>query len=217
MSTTTTNTTQSHDDDITKSVNDLFDFMINKALILCFTILCICVLVLIICVVIYKIIRTRKQKFVAVNASSTHLEGNNTNDVQDNSLREVSHSNAGKLGFDAIHNTSQSQHDNISIGNKDNMSLSELRVQNEKFAVNSNSVINSSGSKNSNSTQSSNDSNDIEVKVKKTKGKKKRKTNNANSNRSNTESSKGDDVVTPKDDVDIENELQKQMEMYKGD
>ena len=173
MSTTTTNTTQSHHDDITKSVNDLFDFMINKALILCFTILCICVLVLIICVVIYKIIRTRKQNFVAVNASSTHLEGNNTNDVQDNSLREVSHSNAGKLGFDAIHNTSQSQHDNISIGNKDSMSLSELRVQNEKFAVNSNSVINSSGSKNSNSTQSSNDSNDIEVKVKKTKGKKK--------------------------------------------
>ena len=215
MSTNTTQLNHSANDDITKSVNDLFDFMINKALILCFTIICICVLVLIICVVIYKIIRTKKQNFASVNASSTHLEHNN-NDVQDDSLREVSHSNAGKLGFNTIHNTSQSQHDNISIGNKDSMSLSELRIQNEKFAMNNN-AINSSGSKNSNSTHSSNDSNDIEVKVKKTKGKKKRKSNNANSNRSNTESSKGDDVATPKDDVDIENELQKQMDMYKGD
>ena len=209
------NSTQSNhsaaNDDITKSFNDLFDFMINKALILCFTIICICVLVLIICIVIYKIIKTKKQNFAAsVNASSTHLERNN-NDVQTDSLREVSHSNAGKLGFNSIHNTSQSQHDNISIGNKDSMSLSELRIQNEKFATNN--VINSSGSKNSNSTQSSNDSNDIEVKVKKTKGKKKRKSNNANSNRSNTESSKGEDVSTPKEEVDIANELQKQIDM----
>ena len=45
--------------ELTQSVSDLFDFMINKALILCLTIICICILLLIICVVIYKIIKTK--------------------------------------------------------------------------------------------------------------------------------------------------------------
>ena len=90
------------------------------------------------------------------------------------------------------------------------MSLSELRVQNEKLGDDNVKV-------NSNSSQGSNDSNEIEVKVTKTKGKKKRKSNNVNSNRSNTESSKGEDISTPKDNIDMENELQKQMEIYKND
>jgi hypothetical protein len=199
--------------ELTQSVSDLFDFMINKALILCLTIICICILLLIICVVIYKIIKTKKQNFLSATSSSTPIE-NIDNIIQVDPLSQVSHSTAGKLGFNTLHNTSQINNDNISVGNKDNMSLSELRVQNEKLGDDN---VNISSTKNSNSSQGSNDSNEIEVKVKKTKGKKKRKSNNANSNRSNTESSKGEDISTPKDNIDMENELQKQMEIYKND
>ena len=201
--------------ELTQSVSDLFNFMINKALILCLTIICICILLLIICVVIYKIIKTKKQNFLSATSSSTPIE-NTDNIIHVDPLSQVSHSTAGKLGFNTLHNTSQINNDNISVGNKDNMSLSELRVQNEKLG-DDNVKVNISSTKNSNSSQSSNDSNGIEVKVKKTKGKKKRKSNNANSNRSNTESSKGEDISTTKDNIDMENELQKQMEIYKND
>ena len=204
-STTLSNSTK----ELTQSVSDLFNFMINKALILCLTIICICILLLIICVVIYKIIKTKKQNFLSAASSSTPIE-NTDNIIQVDPLSQVSHSTAGKLGFNTLHNTSQINNDNISVGNKDNMSLSELRVQNEKLGDDNVKV-------NSNSSQGSSDSNEIEVKVKKTKGKKKRKSNNVNSNRSNTESSKGEDISTPKDNIDMENELQKQMEMYKND
>ena len=201
--------------EITQSVSDLFDFMINKALILCITIICICILLLIICVVIYKIIKTKKQNFLFAASSSAPVE-NTDNIIQVDPLSQVSHSTAGKLGFNTLHNTSQINNDDISVSNKDNMSLSELRIQNEKLGDN-NEKANISSTKNSNSSQDSNDSNEIEVKVKKTKGKKKRKSNNVNSNRSNTESSKGEDISTPKDNVDMETELQKQMEIYKND
>lgn len=184
MSSNETSTT----DNITQSFTDLFDFMINKALILCLTIICICVLLLIICVVIYKIVRAKKQTFLSTISSST--------------------ATANQMGFNTLQNTSQVNGDVISI-NKDSQSLSELRIQHEQY------VNGGASSKNSNSSQGSNDSNEVEVKVKKTKSKKKRKGNN--SNRSNTESSKGEEVVTPKDEVDIENELQKQMDLYKAD
>ena len=174
----------SSDETVSQKANDLFDYMLTKSLALCGMIALICVIILLIFIVIYCNIKKKKQR--AVQSESTF--------GLSSIMKDKSKPNSRHFEFKKLQNTSSMGND-INSANKENMSLSEIRVKNLKLDANNSANLTSESGPNTSD-----------------RGKKKKK-----GSRNNTEGEDGNNSSGRKKKVSqkkLEKEIKKQIGKY---
>lgn len=174
----------SSNDTVSQKANDLFDYMLTKSILLCGMIALVCVIILLIFIVIYCILKKKKQR----EAQSDSNYGLSS------IMKDKTKQNSRHFEFKKLQNTS-SMGSEINSANKENMSLSEIRVKNLKLDANNSSNLTSESATN-NSDRS--------------KKKKKGSRNNTEGEEGNNSSGREKKVSQKK----LEKEIKKQIGKY---